>query len=92
MITVHHLENSRSQRIVPGFVRGDMADTKVGADDNKSDPADVAKDGYDAVMSGKASIVSGWKNKVQQAMANVTPAAVLAEQHRGMAEPGSAKE
>ncbi|RZI76976.1 MAG: SDR family NAD(P)-dependent oxidoreductase [Pseudomonas sp.] len=72
------------------FERGDMMDTQVGQDPRKSDPADVAKDGYDAVMSGKASIVSGWKNKIQQAMANVTPAAVLAEQHRKMAEPGSA--
>ncbi len=74
------------------FERGDMMDTQVGQNPNKSDPADVAKDGYDAVMSGKASIVSGWKNKIQQAMANVTPAAVLAEQHRKMAEPGSGKE
>lgn len=71
------------------FERGDMMDTQVGQNPNKSDPADVAKDGYDAVMSGKASIVSGWKNKIQQAVANVTPASVLAEQHRKMAEPGS---
>lgn len=74
------------------FERGDMMDTQVGTDPNKSDPADVAKDGYDAVMSGKASIVSGWKNKVQQAVANVTPASILAEQHRHMAEPGTAKD
>ncbi len=73
------------------FARADMCDTNVGADPKKSDPADVAKDGYDAVMSGKASIVSGWKNKVQQAMANVTLNSVLAEQHRRMAEPGSGK-
>ncbi|MDB5707752.1 MAG: oxidoreductase [Sphingomonas bacterium] len=74
------------------FERGDMMDTEVGTNPNKSDPADVAKDGYDAVMSGKASIVSGWKNKIQQALANVTPAAILAEQHRKMAEPGSASD
>lgn len=67
--------------------RAGMGDTSVGNDDNKSDPADVARDGYDAVMAGKASIVSGWKNKIQQAVANVTPAAILAEQHRKMAEP-----
>lgn len=73
------------------FARGDMMDTQVGQDPHKSDPADVAKDGYDAVMAGKSSIVSGWKNKIQQAVANVTPASVLAEQHRKMAEPGSAK-
>jgi short-subunit dehydrogenase len=72
------------------FERGEMSDTQVGQNPNKSDPSDVAKDGYDAVMSGKASIVSGWKNKIQQAVANVTPAGVLAEQHRKMAEPGSA--
>lgn len=73
------------------FHRGDMDDTSVGASDSKSDPADVAKDGYDAVMAGKASIVSGWKNKIQQAVANVTPAAILADQHRKMAEPGTAQ-
>ena len=43
-------------------------------------------------MRGEASIVSGWKNKVQSTLANVTPAAVLAEQHRHMAEPGTAKQ
>ncbi|RVT90359.1 SDR family NAD(P)-dependent oxidoreductase [Sphingomonas crocodyli] len=72
------------------FDRADMLDTSVGADRHKSDPVDVAQDGWDALMAGKASIVSGWKNKVQQALANVTPAGVLAEQHRKMAEPGSA--
>lgn len=72
------------------FSRGDMLDTSVGADPNKSDPADVAKDGWDAVMNGKASIFSGWKTKVQGVLANVTPGSVLAEQHRKMAEPGSA--
>jgi short-subunit dehydrogenase len=73
------------------FERADLMDTEVGQDPHKSDPADVAKDGYEAVMKGKASLVSGWKNKVQQAVANVTPNAVLAEQHRKMAEPGSAQ-
>jgi len=34
--------------------------------------------------------VSGWKNKLQTTIANVTDAGVLAEQHRQMAEPGSA--
>jgi short-subunit dehydrogenase len=74
------------------FARGDMLDTDVGANPNKSDPADVAKDGWDALMAGKAAVVSGWKNKIQSAIANVTPNAVLAEQHRKMAEPGTAKE
>ena len=72
------------------FARGDMLDTKVGADPDKSDPADVARDGWDALMSGKSSIFSGWKTKIQGVMANVIPGAVLAEQHRNMAEPGTA--
>ena len=74
------------------FDRAELGDTKVGASDSKSDPADVAQDGYDAVMSGKGSIVSGWKNKLHAAAAHVTPASVLAEQHRRMAEPGSGQE
>jgi short-subunit dehydrogenase len=72
------------------FDRADMLDTSVGANPNKSDPVDVARDGWDALMDGKASVVSGWKNKIQAAVANITPAAILAEQHRKMAEPGSA--
>lgn len=74
------------------FARGDMLDTSVGSDPKKSDPADVARDGWDALMAGKAQVVSGWKNKIQSAVANVTPNAVLAERHRAMAEPGSAKD
>jgi uncharacterized protein len=74
------------------FERGDMMDTSVGTDPKKSDPADVAKDGWDALMAGKASVFSGLKTKIQGTLANVTPASVLAEQHRNMAEPGTAKE
>lgn len=69
------------------FDRGDMLDTEVGRSDSKRDPALVAKDGWDALMAGKASIFSGWSTKVQGVLANVMPAAVLAEQHRKMAEP-----
>jgi short-subunit dehydrogenase len=70
------------------FERAGMLDTKVGQAD-KDDPADVAKVGFDAMMRGEAEVVSGWKNKVQSTIANVTPAEMLAEQHRKMAEPGS---
>lgn len=73
------------------FERGDMMDTSVGTDPKKEDPADTARNGWDALIAGKASVVSGWKNKLQQATANVTPASVLAERHRAMAEPGTAE-
>lgn len=39
---------------------------------------------------GDGDVVTGWHNKIQTAIANITPAAVLAEQHRKQAEPGSA--
>ena len=73
------------------FRRADMLDTKVGSDKHKSDPSDVAKAGYDAMLAGEGDVVAGFKNKVQAALASITPSAVLAEQHRKMAEPGSAK-
>jgi short-subunit dehydrogenase len=72
------------------FERADMLDTKVGQG-QKDDPADVARVGFEAMMRGDGDVVSGWKNKLQSAIANVTPAGVLAEQHRKMAEPGSAQ-
>ncbi len=70
------------------FERAGMLDTAVGQAE-KDDPADVAKVGFEAMMRGDGDIVSGWKNKIQSAVANVTPAGVLAGQHRKMAEPGS---
>jgi short-subunit dehydrogenase len=70
------------------FERADMLDTKVGQQE-KDDPADVARAGFDAMMQGKGDVVTGWKNKLHAAIANVIPAGMLAEQHRKMAEPGS---
>ena len=72
------------------FERADMLDTRVGQG-KKDDPAHVARVGFDAMMRGDGDVVSGWKNKLQSAIANITPAGVLAEQHRTMTEPGSAK-
>jgi short-subunit dehydrogenase len=72
------------------FRRADMMDTDVGTDPKKEDPADTARHGWDALMAGKASVVSGLKNKVQAALSGITPEAVKAEQHRKMAEPGTA--
>jgi short-subunit dehydrogenase len=73
------------------FERANLMDTKVGTDDSKADPAAVARVGFKAMMDGEGDVVAGLKNKMQVAMAHVTPAGVLAEQHRKMAEPGSAQ-
>jgi len=73
------------------FARADMLDTKVGADPKKDDPADVAKVGFEAMLKGEGDVVAGFKNKMMAAGAAITPQSVLAEQHRKMAEPGSAE-
>ena len=73
------------------FERADMMDTKVGTQENKADPAEVARIGFDAMMNGEADVVAGMKNKLQVAMAGITPKEALAEQHRKMSQPGTAK-
>jgi uncharacterized protein len=73
------------------FERADMLDTKVGTE-SKMDAGEVARIGFKAMMDGEGDVVAGFKNKLQSAIATVTPSAMLAEQHRKMAEPGSAKQ
>jgi short-subunit dehydrogenase len=73
------------------FERADMLDTKVGAGD-KDDPADVARDGFEALMKGEERVVSAsLTTKLQGRGSRLMPDAVKAEMHRRMAEPGSAK-
>jgi uncharacterized protein len=68
------------------FERADMMDTKIGRQ-QKDDAAAVAQTGFDAMLKGKGDVVTGWHNKLQSAIANITPAGVLAAMHRGMAQP-----
>jgi uncharacterized protein len=72
------------------FARADMLDTAV-AQGKKDDAAHVARIGFKAMKNGEGDVVSGWHNKLQSAIANITPASVLAEVHRRKAAPGSAK-
>jgi uncharacterized protein len=73
------------------FERADMdKDTKVGSGD-KDDPADVARDGFEALMNGDERVVShSLSSKAQGIGSRVLPDSVKAEMHRKMAEPGSA--
>ena len=64
-------------------------DTKVGVE-VEDDPAVVAKDGFEAMLA-ETRCRQRLEHKLQTTIANVTPNEVLAEQHRKMAEPGSAK-
>ena len=71
------------------FHRAGMDDTKIGMAE-KDDPGDVAKTGFEALMSGKDHVVAGsFYNKVQSTMAHVLPDTVTAEMHRKQAEPAA---
>ncbi len=71
------------------FERAEMEDTEVGAGE-KDDPAEVARQGYEALMADKERVIAGaLKNKAQVAAGRIIPDRVKAEMHRKMAEPGS---
>jgi uncharacterized protein len=69
------------------FERAEMEDTEVGREE-KDDPAEVARQGYEALMAGEEKVVGGsFKNKVQVVAGKVIPDSKKAEMHRKMAEP-----
>lgn len=71
------------------FHRADMDDTKVGRQD-KDDPAQVARQGLDALFSGKDKLVAGsLKTRAQGLASKVLPDTAKSQAHRKMAEPGS---
>ncbi|MFL6125187.1 SDR family NAD(P)-dependent oxidoreductase [Actinophytocola sp.] len=73
------------------FERADITDTKLGQS-KKDDPAQVAEQGFKALMNGKDHLVAGSvKNKLMAGTAKVTPESVKAAAHRKMSEPGSAE-
>jgi short-subunit dehydrogenase len=73
------------------FERADMLDTKVGTGD-KDDPADVARDGFEAMMAGDERVVShSASTKLQGRSSRFIPDKAKAEMHRRQAEPGTAK-
>lgn len=61
------------------FNKADMEESKIVQETKMSDPADVAQDGYKALMSGDDKVISGLKNKVQVAMSNILPESMVAE-------------
>jgi uncharacterized protein len=69
------------------FNKAGMNDSKMVQEHKLSDPADVAKDGYEALMKGDDMIVSGLKNKMQVAMGDVLPDSAVAERVHKQQEP-----
>ena len=73
------------------FGRAGLADTKVGTDD-KDDPADVAKQGFEAMMKGKDKVyVGSLKTRLTGMATEVLPETTKARQHGKLAEPGSGR-
>ena len=71
------------------FHRAGMDNTKVGSEGKKeSEPYDVAKQGFEALMKGEKHVYSAsWKTKLEGATAGLTPDAVKAAMHEKMARP-----
>jgi hypothetical protein len=56
----------------------------------KDEPAQVAQQGFDAMLAGKDKVVGGsLKTKAMAAANTVTPDALKSEGHRHLAKPGS---
>lgn len=71
------------------FHRAGMDDTQVGTKGKKeSSPADVARQGIDALMSGEDHVyAASIKTKIEGALANVVPGSAKGAMHEKMARP-----
>lgn len=69
------------------FNKAGAEHTVVYQETDLADPADVAKDGYDALHNGESKVISGMKNKMQTAMGNLMPDEAVAEQYRKQMNP-----
>ncbi|HEX6601286.1 MAG TPA: hypothetical protein VF030_01460, partial [Solirubrobacterales bacterium] len=74
------------------FERAGMEDTPIG-EHEKDDPAEVARQGFEALMNDKERVVAGsFKNKAQVAAGKLMPDSVKAAMHRKQAQPATASE
>jgi len=69
------------------FNKADMNDSKIVQDGGMSSAADVAKDGYDALMSGDDMVISGFRNKAMIGLNNLTPDHLVADMMKSQQEP-----
>jgi short-subunit dehydrogenase len=71
------------------FERAGMEDTKVGSG-KKDDPAEVARQGYEALMKGQQKVVAGSvANKAMAGVSRILPDRMKATAQGKMHEPGS---
>ncbi|HMG54430.1 MAG TPA: hypothetical protein VK601_13130, partial [Kofleriaceae bacterium] len=73
------------------FERAGLDDTRVGTG-VQDDPAEVARQGYQAMMDGKDKVIVGSVETVLTGLANeILPESTRARQHARLAEPGSGR-
>lgn len=70
------------------FNKANMNQSKI-LQDKLSDPADVARDGFEALMRGDDKVISGFKNKVQVAMSNLSTDKAAAHRMGEMQKPAN---
>lgn len=69
------------------FATAGMTESKIVQEEELDDAAKVAKDGFEALMSGDDMVVTGTKNKLQVAMSNITPDRKAADKMKKQQEP-----
>lgn len=69
------------------FHKAGAENTVVYQETELADPADVARDGYEALQKGESKVISGMKNKIQMTMGNIMSDEMLAENYRKQMEP-----
>jgi short-subunit dehydrogenase len=76
----------------PIFGRANQENTRLGASDHKDEPADVARQAFEALMAGRERVVAAsLTTKLTAIAARVLPDAVKAELNRVVTRPGSAR-
>jgi short-subunit dehydrogenase len=73
------------------FHKAEMENSKIVQEGNLADPAEVARDGYKALMDGKDMVVSGLKNKFQVGIGNIMPDSMVAENMLKQQAPANPK-
>jgi short-subunit dehydrogenase len=72
------------------FERSGMEGTRVGAMESKDEPAEVAREAYEALMKGEDHVITGsWRNKAQVASTRVMSEKGKAAIHGKLTEPGT---
>ncbi len=74
------------------FNKAGATNTKQAMEMKLDDPADVAKDGYDALMNGETKVISGFRNKVQATVGSVVSEQAAADNFRKTMEDSDVAE